>query len=59
MGGGVLGRWGAMNVEAQTLPGPLRIHGNPVATRDKDMKVLKDQHKVDLQIQLSVTHTET
>ena len=60
MGGGVLGRWGAMNVEAQTaLPGPLRIHGNPVATRDKDMKPFKDQHKVDLQIQLSVTHTET
>ncbi len=40
-------------------PGPLRIHGNPVATRDKDMKLFKDQAKVDLQIQLSVTHTET
>jgi len=51
LGGGVLGPWGAVNVEAQSLPGPPRIHGNPVATRDKDMKVFKDQAKVDLQIQ--------
>ena len=60
MGGGVLGAWGAMNTAlGQPLPGPLRIHGNPVATRDKDMKPFKQQYDVDLQIQLSVTHTET
>ncbi|HEV8614253.1 MAG TPA: extracellular solute-binding protein [Methylomirabilota bacterium] len=61
MGGGVLGPWGAANVAlAQAaLPGPLRIHGNPVATRDKDMKPFKEANNVDLQIQLSVTHTET
>src|SRR5262249_38320488 len=60
MGGGVLGPWGAVNTAlGQPLPGPLRIHGNPVATRDKDMKPFKQQYDVDLQIQLSVTHTET
>jgi spermidine/putrescine-binding protein len=59
MGGGVLGPFGAAGTFAQTLPGPLRIHGNPIATRDKDMKPFREQHKVDLQIQLSVTHTET
>jgi len=60
MGGGVLGAWGAMNAAAQSaLPGPLRIHGNPIATRDKDMKPFKEQYGVELQIQLSVTHTET
>ena len=60
MGGGVLGPFGAMNARAQgPLPGPLRIHGNPIATRDKDMKPFKERHNVELQIQLSVTHTET
>jgi spermidine/putrescine transport system substrate-binding protein len=60
LGGGVLGPWGTMNTAlGQPLPGPLRIHGNPVATRDKDMKPFKQQYDVDLQIQLSVTHTET
>src|SRR5438034_9404769 len=57
MGGGVLGAWGAMNMAlGQPLPGPLRIHGNPVATRDKNMKPFKQQYDVDLQTQLSVTH---
>src|SRR5207244_11815606 len=60
MGGGVLGAWGAMNTAlGQPLPGPLRIHGNPVATRDKDMKPVKQQYDVDLHIQLSVTHPDT
>ena len=60
MGGGVLGPFGAMTAGAQAqLPGPLRIHGNPIATRDKDMKPFKERHHVELQIQLSVTHTET
>jgi spermidine/putrescine transport system substrate-binding protein len=58
MGGGVLGAGGVASAQGK-LPGPLRIHGNPVATRDKDMKPFKDQQGVELQIQLSVTHTET
>jgi hypothetical protein len=47
LGGDVPGEWGAMNVEvASPLPGTLRIHGNPVATRDKDC--LGDQFTMSL-----------
>jgi hypothetical protein len=36
MGGALAASWQARNAFAQAqLPGPLRIHGNPIGTREK------------------------